>query len=729
MDELPITGYLDKLSKRPGEQLDVKVSVRSGGKFCARLVRVRGADPNPDGPGVAFDDLSDKFAEEFKGRRQTVRSGSWGQAVAPTIATGAATWTAIVMPTIARAARAAPVLQHRGFDASLTLLVVADGAEARLDWHGGSASVKVAARLRHDRWHRVWASVDIEAGFLLVGVHTPYQLYEPPVQATSRVDLGGANMPSGGTMFMATADPGETESHFTGKIEDPAVLGRGVREWDEPLAPMGALQPSLLCGWDFSVGIATQTITGKGRQPSNGTLHNLPMRAVVGARWSGEEHCWRYAPQDYAAIKFHEDDLGGCDWQTDFTLAVPLDLRSGAYAIHLSCSEGEDWLPFFVLPLRSGTQARVAFLAPTFTYQAYANFALGWTNDALRARIAKWGAYPYSPDDFALYGRSTYNLHPDRSGIAYSSLHRPILNMRPGFLTFNDGAGSGVRHYASDSHLWGWLEARGIDYDIITDHDLDAEGADLLEPYGAVLTAGHPEYHSAKTLDALQGYVRQGGGLCYLGGNGFYWRVAHVAELDGVIEVRRAENGVRAWAAEPGEYYHALDGKLGGLWKRNRRDPQQVAVTGFSTQGKFEATYFRRTEESYDPTVSWIFEGVEGERFGDYGLNSGGAAGYELDRADNKLGTPDEAVVVARSEGLQPGFLPLMEDLCFPPNALSGGDASVLVRGDMTFFAAPGGGGVFAASSISFCGSLWRDGRFDGPVSSILENVVRRFSR
>jgi len=33
---------------------------------------------------------------------------------------------------------------------------------------------------------------------------------------------------------------------------------------------------------------------------------------------------------------------------------------------------------------------------------------------------------------------------------------------------------------------------------------------------------------------------------------------------------------------------------------------------------------------------------------------------------------------------------------------------------------------VFATGSITFCGSLWRDG-FTGPVSRLLENVVRRF--
>ena len=45
-------------------------------------------------------------------------------------------------------------------------------------------------------------------------------------------------------------------------------------------------------------------------------------------------------------------------------------------------------------------------------------------------------------------------------------------------------------------------------------------------------------------------------------------------------EPRRAEDGTRAWMAEPGEYYQAFDGEYGGLWRRNGRPPQQIAGVG-----------------------------------------------------------------------------------------------------------------------------------------------------
>ena len=149
----------------------------------------------------------------------------------------------------------------------------------------------------------------------------------------------------------------------------------------------------------------------------------------------------------------------------------------------------------------------------------------------------------------------------------------------------------GLLFLHADTHLIDWFAAKGIAYDVITDHDLDREGLDLLKPYRAVVTGSHPEYHTPNTLHALQDYVGGGGRLAYLGGNGFYWRIANSEAIPDVVEVRRAEGGIRAWAAEAGEYYQALDGGYGGLWRRNGRPPQVLAGVGFSAQGMFEGSH------------------------------------------------------------------------------------------------------------------------------------------
>ena len=111
---------------------------------------------------------------------------------------------------------------------------------------------------------------------------------------------------------------------------------------------------------------------------------------MVGAGWTGKEMCWRHKPQDYAAIQFHDGDLDDCRWAADLTWTVPPDMPSGAYALHLTCNEGQDHIPFYVLPNRTGPFASVVFLASTFTYQAYANHARGNADAPYKARATSF---------------------------------------------------------------------------------------------------------------------------------------------------------------------------------------------------------------------------------------------------------------------------------------------------------------------------------------------------
>ena len=721
--ELPITGYLDRFSHRPGETFTAFVSVRDGGAYRARLVRVLSGDPNPNGPGMRFEDLSQRFDQSLTGRRQAIVLGSCGIVRSgPRRNTGdACTWTVVVRPGLAHAGQV--LMSEEGKDGSVTLLIGAEGATAQFT--SGSASVELAAGapMQKARWYRVWCSADPASGRLLVG-QLPLDGATP---VTKETHAPGLALASGGAVLFAARNAAAPRDHFTGKLEDPAILPGYITSWRNTRATLEALAPELIAGWDFSRGIDGQAIFDIGPQARHAHLVNLPTRAVVGVRWSGREQCWRHAPHDYGAIHFHADDFGDCGWQPDFTWTVPDDLPSGAYALHLTCEAGEDWLPLYVLPPREGPFAPIAFLASTFTYQAYANHARSSLDAAYYERVAQWGAYPYNPDQYPLYGRSTYNKHRDGSGISFSSRHRPILTMRPGFLTFNDPRGSGLRHYPADLHLLAWLEAKGIAFDIVTDEDLDDEGVGLIAPYRAVLTSSHPEYHTQGTLDALAAYTQQGGRLAYLGGNGFYWRIARDRAMPSAIELRRAEGGIRTWAAEPGEYYHATDGQLGGLWRRNRRPPQMLVGVGFSCQAAFEGTHFRRLPASHDARFAWMFAGIDDEVLGDYGLSGGGAAGFELDRADPLLGTPDNAVILARSENPLPSFLTVPEELLSNTISINGEKVEDLSRGEIVYFDTPSGGAVFSVGSITFCGSLWRNG-FEGPVSQLLENVVRKFA-
>lgn len=445
----------------------------------------------------------------------------------------------------------------------------------------------------------------------------------------------GADSP----LMIASAEPALPQDHFNGRLESPCLWNRSLADEDiESLIspePNSAVQDAF--AWDFSLRISSDDIIGTGKASGlDGHFVNAPARAVKGSSWSGKEMNFAHAPGDYGAVHFHEDDMVDCGWPACWEWAVPEGTRSGLYALFIS-AEGsgaaEENVPFHVVPRLGSPGAPLAVLASTFTYTVYGNHARPefeadphWRRD-WEAQVKDWGAYPHNPVDHPDLGLSTYNRHPDGTGIHIASHRRPMLNVRVGYLTFPRPAlhGSGLRHLPADSHLIAWLEDQAIPYDIITDAELHKEGYALLKHYQvdislparsstwtkehvfqAVLTGTHPEYVTAEMLDALTSFRDSGGRLAYLGGNGFYWRVA--VSGAGLIEIRRGEGGIRAWASEPGEYYQQLDGAYGGLWRRSARPPQALVGVGFAAQATFTGTAYRRTPKARDPRVAWLFQ-------------------------------------------------------------------------------------------------------------------------
>jgi N,N-dimethylformamidase len=211
----------------------------------------------------------------------------------------------------------------------------------------------------------------------------------------------------------------------------------------------------------------------------------------------------------------------------------------------------------------------------------------------------------------------------------------------------------------------------------------------------------------------------------YLGGNGFYWRIAFHKELPGVMEVRRGEDGNRPWASEPGETVMSFTGEYAGIWRRLGRPPNALVGVGYTAEGFDIAVPYHRRAESRDPRVGFIFDGVGDEPIGEAGVGFGGAAGQEIDRYDVSLGSPPHALVIARSEGHTDNMMLVNEDLTATHLAVGGVENS-LVRADMVFFETGHGGAVFSTGSISWVAALPCNG-FDNNVARITSNVLARF--
>ncbi|GGC45217.1 N,N-dimethylformamidase [Siccirubricoccus deserti] len=722
---VPLIGYLDRFSARPGERLEVKVSSQLAQPYAADLVRVRHADPNPDGPGMKLIPVPAPWAGDYPSVAKPVPRGSYGRAEGRLDLGDAFTLLLRVQPRKLRGTdRPQVLLALTGAGRSLVLRADTGGITAEAMVDGQGVSVASGAPPLDQRWYEL--AVTIGEGRLTLR-QTALQI------SWGAADSGAAEaaLPiadwSGAYALSLAAAP-DASAHFNGRIEDPLLLRgtpRVTLEHPEALLASGRVA----AWWDLSVGQEGEAIHDRGPAALHGTLVNMPARAVKGSRWTGAEHAWHHAPRHYAAVHFHEDDLEDCRWATDFSVPIPEDMPSGVYAVRLRAGEHWDMIPFFVLPPKGVARAKIAYLANTFTCQVYANYRRSEFPETQLQKRRAWGAYPYCGNLERDYGLSTYNNHPDGSGIHFSSRLRPIMNMRPGFLAVPDDKGSGLRHLPADSHLTDWLEEKGIEFDVITDEDLDEEGVALLSRYRCVVTGSHPEYHTPGTLDALQSFVNDGGRLAYLGGNGFYWKVARRKERPHLLEIRRAEGGIRAWAAETGEYFNQLDGTLGGLWRRNGRPPQLLCGVGFSGQGKFEGSHYRLLPGATDPRVAWIMEGTgiaPGEAFGGFGLSGGGAAGFELDRADPLLGTPPNTVILARSEGHQEHFVTVPEELLTHVTTVTGESPEALIRAEIVYFETRNGGAVFSTGSITFCGSLSHNG-YANPISRMLENVLTRF--
>lgn len=710
---LALAGYADKLSVRPGEIISFKISNATGAPVLTRLVRVICADPNPKGPGIREEPVAAEFEGSYQIGASPVMRGSFATIGMRQHLSGltSVTFVAKILPTRLGPNESSIVsTMNTGTDGTVSGFRFGLDASGRLEGlmatpRCSPRRVALDASLETDRWHLAWVAFNAENGALAIGAQPLSSGKTSGTASTRTAHIGSPERFAGQQLMIGAAD-GVATSPFNGRIEAPMLFARALSLTEIRAAATGVGPDAVIASWDFSQDIGSDRVIDTGPHGLHGRLVNRPTRAVTGSKWTGREMCWRHAPDEYAAIHFHDDDIDDCRWPTAFSWTAPEGLRSGTYAVRLKAGAHEDNIPFFVVPPRGKRTADIAVLVSTFTYVVYHNHTrLEWTRDPKwradwEAQAKDWAAYPHNPGGHVHYGLSTYNYHSDGTGICFASWHRPMLNMRIGYVTYPypDIRGSGLRHFPADTHLTAWLEAKGYAYDLVTDRELHHEGHDLLKEYRVVMTGSHPEYHTRAMLDALQSYRDGGGRFCYLGGNGFYWKIALDKDNPGHIEIRRGEGGIRAWAAEPGEYYNQLDGEYGGLWRRNGRPPQNLCGVGFTAQGNFVGSYYRKRQEAADSRAAWILDGIEDEKLGDFGLSGHGAAGFELDRTDKRLGTPAHAVVIASSENHPPDapWVLVPEEQLTHLATWAGQPAKDLIRADMTFFETPNNGAVFS---------------------------------
>jgi N,N-dimethylformamidase len=101
-----------------------------------------------------------------------------------------------------------------------------------------------------------------------------------------------------------------------------------------------------------------------------------------------------------------------------------------------------------------------------------------------------------------------------------------------------------------------------------------------------------------------------------------------------------------------------------------------------------------------------------------------GAAGDEIDRADDKLGTPPQAVFPGSATGFSVVYQQAIEERCqIESVSLQQDDANI--RADLVWFDTSAGGAVFSAGSINWISCLTHND-CNNNVSTLTNNVLSR---
>lgn len=694
-------GYLSELDCRPGDKLDVMVS-SDAAEVSIDLVRLINGDDRPEAPGLRYQIIENVPQQIIKPQLHKTAIGSYGHCAVDVAFKDSLNFVCELYPTLPKNDVEQGIFWLPGLDIRLSI-----NHHSRLMLVSRDNVLLESDTLDFHQWININVIISEEKITLILDGNT----------VTEKIFTGDGVVLKGYSHIIIAAAGGAPDDGrfipsgiFNGKISNPQFSSGHV----------------LIAGWDFSTNIKGQFVPAMTASQCQNRLDlvNAPQRAVTGPQWKAKCYDWTQVPEQYNAIHFHDDDLSDACWPVAATLVIPEDLASGIYAVRLHAEDlRDDLIPIIITPGKVVDQKPVLLVLPTYTYMAYANERLteGDYNKTSKLPLNR-GVCEDLLTKNPEWGKSVYDRHNDGSGVAYTSSRRPIPNYRPDYQFWGF---SGPRRFPIDLYIVWFLTSFGYEFDVISEHYLDAVGSKAFDGYKAVLSGCQPEYCSEKMLDAWQDYYHSGGNLMYLGGDGFYWVTTGFSDAPYLLEVRKSE-GFRHWECEPGERYHASTGELGGLWRTRGRSAHKLFGVGIGGAGWDETTPgFTRSAVSYQDKYAWIFKDIRQSVIGDFGLIMNGTSGDEIDRVDYRLGTPKSTVILASAIGHSEWFVTIPEDIMKVSNRLNA-TYNPGIRSDMVMIGEPGHGCVFSVGSITFCGGLPVNNG-DNNVAQLIRNLLDGF--
>jgi hypothetical protein len=373
----------------------------------------------------------------------------------------------------------------------------------------------------------------------------------------------------------------------------------------------------------------------------------------------------------------------GVGWDNGYGLhrqVITAPAKTGLYYFHAKGESGTFYsFPLVVAPARP--EAPLAVLASTNTWNAYNPFG-GRSNYIMAAHMLDVPIVN-AKSDLPRYKFSDYGEWRSGTSFAPLSFDRPEpVNFVPETVECTDPIeGRAACHLApAEWRLLGWLEREGFAYDLYSDQQLH-QGVLDLDRYRVLILSVHPEYWSEEMYRAAKSWVfERGGRLLYLGGNGINCKVEY---LEGGNSMRCLNNWGKGLESR---FHHQVESEA------------NLLGVVYSDPGAMTSAPYQVIQADH-----WVFAGTglkPGDHFGTKTLHErygDGASGHETDKISPS--SPKNVQLLAK--GLNPD---------------DGGAHLTLVE-------APGGGGVFAAGSITYPTALL----CDPPTSVITANVLRRF--
>ncbi|UCG32776.1 MAG: hypothetical protein JSU68_14055 [Phycisphaerales bacterium] len=269
-----------------------------------------------------------------------------------------------------------------------------------------------------------------------------------------------------------------------------------------------------------------------------------------------------------------EQGWRGAAWPVSYSWVVPDAWPTGSYAARFVTEDGSDtWHPFTLRHPMPGAHGRAAFVMNYNTRNAY----------------NRWG------------GKSLYfsEIPDDPHKAVEVSFQRPFDVV--------DGLG---KHYFRQHTVYSTLEAAGFALEYVTETDI-YQNPNITRAYDLLIFAGHHEYISRRTYDAIEAHHLRGGHLAFFSGNDIYWQV-------------RFEEGAhtmvcyKSYAFTEDPFYGVNDELVTTVWYGPPLNRPAEALQGIRFVGP--SLSFEPEDLTVQISSHWIFAGTglaDGEPLGE----------------------------------------------------------------------------------------------------------------